>query len=106
MQHCWPTTPNVHCWIKNATYCVRVHTLLHVVACCWELLRVVGSCCAKFETPGQTFGPVKRDTRLLGVVASVITYNCSFKCIKELGLLPYGLWGQGQFTLLIRSRVS
>ena len=30
-----------HCWIKNVTYCVRLHTLLHVVACCWELLRKV-----------------------------------------------------------------
>ena len=28
-----------HCWIKNVTYCVRLHTLLNVVACCWELLR-------------------------------------------------------------------
>ena len=59
-----------HCWIKNATCCVRLHTLL----------RVVGSCCAKFKTPGQTFSPVQRDTTLLGDVASVITYNCSFKC--------------------------
>ena len=30
-----------HCWIKNVTYCVRLHILLNVVACCWELLRKV-----------------------------------------------------------------
>ena len=43
MQHCWwPTTLN----IVDVTCCVRLHTLLHVVGCCW----------AKFKT-GQTFSP-------------------------------------------------
>ena len=36
----------------DVTCCVRLHTLLHVVAC------DVGSCWAKFET-GQTFEPTK-----------------------------------------------
>jgi len=27
--------------LVDVTYCVRLHTLLHVVACCWELLRKV-----------------------------------------------------------------
>ena len=59
-----------HCWIKNATYYVRLNTLLHVVACCWEL-----------KPPVKLLaGPLQRNTTLLGVVASVITYNCSFKC--------------------------
>ena len=30
-QHCWLTTPSI-------VECVRLYTLLHVVACCWELL--------------------------------------------------------------------
>ena len=51
--------------------CVRLHTLLHVVVCCF----------VKFETPGQTFSYVKKDAitanivgpTMLGVVASVCT---------------------------------
>ena len=27
--------------LLNVTLCVRMHTLLHVVTCCWELLRKV-----------------------------------------------------------------
>ena len=27
--------------LLDVTRCVRLHTLLHVVACCWELLRKV-----------------------------------------------------------------
>ena len=34
--------------LLDVTCCVRLHTLLHVVACCWV------SCCVKFET-SQTF---------------------------------------------------
>ena len=37
---------------------------------CWMLLRVVGSCCGKFET-GQTFSPVHTDATLLDVIAVV-----------------------------------
>ena len=40
--------------LLDVTCCVRLHTLLHVM-----ILRVVGSCCATFET-GQTFRPGKR----------------------------------------------
>ena len=46
MQHCWPATANV----------VRYYILRQFVACRCMLMRVVGSCCAKFET-GQTFKP-------------------------------------------------
>ena len=42
----------------------------NVVGCCWMLLRVVVSCCRKFET-GQSFSPVQTDAKLLEVVASV-----------------------------------
>ena len=35
------TNNSKHCWIKNANNCVRLHTLWHVFACCWELLRKV-----------------------------------------------------------------
>ena len=35
-QHCWSTIPNI-----DVTCCLRFHTLLHVVACCWELLRAL-----------------------------------------------------------------
>ena len=47
--------------------------MLHVESVCTPcctLLRVVGSCCAKFET-GQTFSYVQTEATLLGVIASV-----------------------------------
>ena len=50
-QHCWATTPTM----LDVTCCVCVLTLL----------RVVGSCRAKFDT-GQTFSPVQTDATLLG----------------------------------------
>ena len=70
-----------HCWIKNVTYCVRLHTLLR--DCCCVLLGVVGQ---SLKPPVKPFSPVQRDATLLGDVASVITYSCS-----SWGLLPYGL---------------
>ena len=51
--------------LLDVTCCVRLHTLLDVVTCCW----------AKFET-GQTFSPVQTDTTLLGAVESVYTDVC------------------------------
>ena len=67
-QHCSPTTPNHshHCWMFHVAF---------VCTSCCLLLRVVGSCCAKFET-GQTFSYVQKDATtpnnagptLLGVV--------------------------------------
>ena len=42
------------CWMS---LCVRLHTLLHVFACCWR-------CCVKFETH-QTFSPVQTEATLL-----------------------------------------
>ena len=56
--------------------CVHLHTLLHVVACCWEFS------CSKFET-GQTFSYVQAEATTpnivgptkLGVVASVCMYS-------------------------------
>ena len=62
----WPQ----HCWmLYDASVCTP----------CCTLLRVVGSCCAKFET-GQTFSYVQTDATtpkivgltMLGVVASVL----------------------------------
>ena len=40
--------------LLDVTCCVRLHTLLHIVTCCWELLR-------KAET-GQTFIYVETGT--------------------------------------------
>ena len=37
--------------LLDVTCCVRLHILLHVATCCWEL-----NCCAKSET-SETFGP-------------------------------------------------
>ena len=65
-----------HCWIKNVTYCVRLHTLLHDYCC--VLLGVVAQ---SLKPPVKLLASCKRCATLLGVVASVITYNCS------LGLL-------------------
>ena len=58
----------------------------HPVECCCMLLRVVGSCCAKFET-GQTFSHAQRNATtpstvgpvnniMLGFVASFCFYLC------------------------------
>ena len=37
----WNTGRSV---LSDVTFFVRLHTLLHVVACCWELLRKVWNC--------------------------------------------------------------
>ena len=37
-QHCWPTRRN----IVGPTWCERLHTMLCVVACCCDLLQLVG----------------------------------------------------------------
>ena len=50
-QHCWQTTPNI-------VVCYMLRPFAHPVACCCMLLRIVRSCCAKFES-GQTFSYVK-----------------------------------------------
>ena len=34
-----PSKRTQHCWMLHVVRCVRLHTLLHVVACCWDLLR-------------------------------------------------------------------
>ena len=34
-----PSKRTQHCWMLHVVGCVRLHTLLHVVACCWDLLR-------------------------------------------------------------------
>ena len=53
-----PTLLDVTCW-------VRLHTVLHVVACCRELLCDVGSVCT---APPTLLGPRTRITHgLLGV---------------------------------------
>ena len=43
-QHCWPTTPNI-------VACYMLRPLVHPVACCWMLLRVV----AQSLTPVKLF---------------------------------------------------
>ena len=63
--------------------CIRLHTL-------FMLLRVVGSCCAKFET-GQTFSYMQTDVTtpnnvgptLLGVVGQ----NCCVRLHRALGYI-------------------
>ena len=45
--------------LLDVTCCVRLYTLLQVI-----ILRVVGSCCATFET-GQTFSPVQTNAAFL-----------------------------------------
>ena len=92
------------CWIKNVTYCVRLHTL----SCCCVLLGVVAQSLkplVKLLAPCKGRNIVGQQLpTLLGVVASVFTYNCSFKC-KDWVFYRTDFC-QGQFTLLIRSRVS
>ena len=57
---------------NNSQYCWMLH-LASVFTLCCMMLRVVGSCCAKFET-GKTFSPAQTDVTLFGVhVASVCT---------------------------------
>ena len=56
-----PTLLNVIC-------CVRLHTLLHVVACCWELLHPFAHYCNTDATTRNIVGAT-----MLGVVASLCT---------------------------------
>ena len=68
-QHRWTTTPNI---------VIRLHTLLHIVACCYVSLGVIAQ--SKFETR-QNFSYVQTDATipnivgpsLFGVVGSVCT---------------------------------
>ena len=57
-------------WLTNSQQCC-LHVASVCTPCCM-LLRVVGSCCAKFET-GQTFRYVQTDATTLNNVASVCT---------------------------------
>ena len=82
-----------HCWIKNVTYCVRLHTLLHDCYC--VLLGVVAQ---SLKPPVKLLAPCKRDATLLGVVSSVITYNCSFNCTDWVFYRTD--YCQGQFTFI------
>ena len=78
---------------NNSQHCWMFHVAFVCTSCCL-LLRVVGSCCAKFET-GQTFSYVQKDTTtpnnagptLLGVVGS-----CSPTMLRPFALV---------FTLVI-----
>ena len=53
-QHCWPSTPNI-------VRCYMLRPLAHPECC--MLLRVVMSCCAKFET-GQTLSYAQTDATI------------------------------------------
>ena len=57
--------------------CYILRPFAHPVACFCVLLGVVAQ---SLKPPCQTFSSVQKNTTLLGVVASIITYNCSFKC--------------------------
>ena len=46
-------------WTNNSQHCWTLHVVSVCTPCCM-LLRLVGSCCAKFET-GKTFSPVQTD---------------------------------------------
>ena len=76
-----------HSWNSTARLCANGRNIVgqqlpilldgtcvaSVFTLCCMLLRVVGSCCAKFET-GKTFSPVQTDITLFGVhVAYVCT---------------------------------
>ena len=50
----------------NSQHCCMLHVASLCTPCC-KLLRVVGSCCAKFET-GQTFSYVQMDTTTPNIV--------------------------------------
>ena len=52
--------------LSEATCCVRLHTLLHFVACCWELLHPIEHHCNKDTTTRKTVGAT-----MLWVVASL-----------------------------------
>ena len=60
--------------LANSKHCRMLH-VASVCTPCYMLLRVVGSCCVKFET-GQTFSYVQTDAvtpTVLGLVAFVCT---------------------------------
>ena len=53
-RHCWPTTLNiVGCYQEDVTCCVRLHTLLHVVKCCWAKFKAgqkrTQYCCVRLQ---------------------------------------------------------
>ena len=53
--------PGIGYYLLEVRCCVRLHTLLHIVACCWA------------GVVSQTFSPMQTDVTLLGVAASVCT---------------------------------
>ena len=80
-KNCRPTTPNI---VGCYTCCVRLHTLLHILACC-------GSSCAKFETD-QTFSYVQwtqQLPRILGVVNLSYIYDDPLSNCCGTALLRY-----------------
>ena len=58
----------------DVTCCVRLHTLkVHPVArCCTLLRRIVGSCCAKFETR-KTFSYVQTDATTFNIAGRPVS---------------------------------
>ena len=56
----------------DVTCCVRLHTLLHVVACC----------CAQFET-GQTFSYVQTDATTPNIVFFFFLYFNNFHFVLQ-----------------------
>ena len=64
--------------LLNVTCCFRLHTLLHVVGCCWVLLRKVWnhSICFQPTTPNISFVPwsPKRSTTMLDPFAQLLQH--------------------------------
>ena len=64
--------------LLNVTCCFRLHTLLHVVGCCWVLLRKVWnhSNCFQSTTPNISFVPwsPKRSTTMLDPFAQLFQH--------------------------------
>ena len=71
-QHCWPTTPNI-------VACYMLRPLVHPVACCWMLLRVV----AQSLTPVKLFSQqlptflLFRDRRSVAQQCWIRLHSCS-----------------------------
>ena len=61
----------------------------HLVRCCCTLLRVVGSCCAKFET-GQKFSQVQTDATTPNIVGPKMFGSC---CIRlQVALIIWNMY--------------
>ena len=85
-QHCWPTTPNINCWMLHvASICTPCCMLLDVVVCC----------CAKFET-GQTFQPTTPNISFVPW-----SPNCSATMLDPFTQLFQHCWGHAHSLCMV-----